>query len=123
MQQKSGSFGVPGTLKNLQVSFVHEGPVTVSGDDELSLLGLTITKHFTMDLQLYANACKPMAHILSANFSGIPITGFVSSFEQMLNEQLQSNLTGLPPGFTYCITAIHTEPQGPTILLSAQPTS
>jgi hypothetical protein len=123
MQQKSGSFGVPGTLENLQVSFVHEGPVTVSGDDVLDLLGLTITKHFSMDLQLYASACKPMAHILRADFDGIPITGFVAVFEQMLNQQLQSNLTGLPAGFTYCITAIHTEPQGPTITISAQPAS
>ncbi|HEY4388172.1 MAG TPA: hypothetical protein VGN34_27300 [Ktedonobacteraceae bacterium] len=122
-QQKAGTLGMPGNVKNVHVTFVHNGPVVVTGDDEIGLLGLTMTRHFTLNVQLYANACKPTIHVLQANFDGVPITGFVASFEQNINEQLQSNLSGLPPGFIYCITSISTEPQGPVVTFSAQPMS
>jgi hypothetical protein len=121
VQQNSGSFGVPGTLKNLQVSFVHDGPVTVTGEDEVSVLGLSLTRRFSLNVQLYTDSCKPMVHVLSANFSGIPITGFVATFEQNINQQLQHTISGLPPGFTYCVTGIHTETQGASVTFSAQP--
>ena len=60
---------------------------------------------------------------LRVNFSGIPITGFASSFEKSTNQQLQGSITGLPEGFIYCMTAIHTEPQGPEVSFAAQPMS
>jgi hypothetical protein len=120
-QQQSGSFGVPGKVKNIQITFVHAGPVLVTGDDELSLFGLSMTRHFSLQVQLFVDACKPMAHVLRANFSGVPITGFVTSFEQSINQQLQGNVSGLPSGFSYCMTSIQTEPQGATITFAAQP--
>ena len=122
-QQKANTYGIPGTVKNVHVTFVHNGPVTITGDDEMSLLGLHVTKHFHMDVQVYASGCKPMIHVLRVNFSGIPITGFASSFEKSTNQQLQGSITGLPEGFIYCMTAIHTEPQGPEVSFAAQPMS
>jgi hypothetical protein len=121
-QQQSGSFDVPGKVKNVQITFVHAGPVQVTGDDELSLFGLSMTRRFSLQVQLYVDACKPKAHVLRASFSGVPITGFVTSFEQSINQQLQGNVSGLPSGFSYCMTSIQTEPQGATITFAAQPT-
>jgi hypothetical protein len=121
-QQKQNTFGVPGTVKNVHVTFVHNGPVTITGDDEMGvLLCLRVTRHFRMDVQVYTNACKPMVRVLRANFSGIPITGIVASFEQSINKQVQSNLTGFPEGFVYCMTSIQTEPQGVTVSFATQP--
>ncbi len=120
-QQQTGSFGVPGTIKNLHVSFVHDGPVLITGDDALNILGLTLTRRFSLEVQVYVASCKPIIHVLHANFSGVPITGFATSFEQNVNQQLQGNISGLPSGFVYCMIAIHTEPQEASATFSAQP--
>ena len=53
--------------------------------------------------------------------AGIPVTGFVQSFESHINQQLQEKPSGLPKGFQYCTTGVRTTPAGMFITYSATP--
>jgi hypothetical protein len=115
--------GLPGTISNVQVSLVHQGPITITGDDQMSVLGFAVTKRFTLTLQLIVQDCKMQVHLLHADFSGIPVTTYAAQFETNINQQLQTNTTtDLPQGFTYCMTGVRTEPQGLFSTYSATPT-
>ena len=115
--------GLPGTISNVQVLLVHQGPITITGDDQISVLGFPITKRFTLTLQLIVQDCKMQVHLLHADLSGISITSYATKFETNINQQLQTNtMTDLPQGFTYCMTGIRTEPEGIFSTYSATPT-
>lgn len=114
--------GLPGTISNVQVKLVHQGPVTVTGDDQISMLGFPVTRQFTLTLQLFVQNCQLQLHVLSADLQGISITSYAAKFESDLNQQLHMQSTSLPQGFTYCLTSVSTEPQGVTGVYSATPT-
>lgn len=115
------SAGMPGTISNVRVALVHNGPITVTGDDELELLGIGVSKHFLLTLQPLVRSCQVQVHVLHADMGGIPVTGFVAIFENQINEQLQVKPSDLPRGFKYCATNVRTEPQQLFATYSAKP--
>jgi hypothetical protein len=116
------SASVPGNLKNIQVTMAHNAPVTISGDDQFNFMGLGVTRHITMQMQPVVHACQVQVGITHADFSGIPVTSFVSPLEQQINQQLSNrgNNSLLPKGFIYCATDVHTETNGIFVTYSAR---
>src|SRR5947209_13994092 len=114
------SAGMPGTIHNVQVALVHNGPMTVTGDDELELLSVGVSKHFLLTLQPLVRSCQLQVHVLHADMGGIPVTGFVAMFENQINAQLQVKPEDLPQGFKYCTTNVRTEPQQLFLTYSAK---
>jgi hypothetical protein len=114
---------IPGSLKNIQVTMAHNAPITISGDDQMGFMGFEVTKHITIQLQPVIRACQLQVRITSAALSGIPVTFFVSSFEQRINQPLSNsiNRSSLPQGFTYCVTNVRTETNGIFVTYSATP--
>ncbi|MBV9230677.1 MAG: hypothetical protein JOZ18_15310 [Chloroflexi bacterium] len=117
------SSNTPGNVRNLQVRMIHNGPITIAGDDQFTAFGISITKHFTLTFQSYVRACQLQVHLLHADVAGIPIpvTLLASTFENEINQQLQVDVTNLPRGFVYCTTAVRTEPEGLFVTYSATP--
>jgi len=113
--------GMPGTIENVNVTLAQGDQFTINGDDTFSVLGIGLTKHFTVVVQPYIRTCMLQIHVVSANLSGIPVTGFVQSFESSINQQLQQKPTGLPGGFQYCTTSVRTQPDGMFVTYSATP--
>jgi hypothetical protein len=120
-QQKLASAGMPGTVQNVQVRLVRDGPITVTGEDQFSLLGLSMMKHFTLILQPYVQTCQLQVHVLHADMGGIPVTGLVAAFESQINQELRVKVSELPKGFLYCTVGVQTEPQALFIVYSATP--
>jgi hypothetical protein len=113
--------GIPGTVKNVQVTLKNGDQMTVTGDDEFSLLGIGMVRNFTLVLQPYVTSCVLQMHVIHADVGGIPITGFVETFESNINTQLRTKPTGLPTGFTYCTVRVRTETEGMFVSYSATP--
>ncbi len=113
--------GLPGQIQNVEVDLVHGDQMTVNGDDGFSLLGVGVSKHFTFVIQPYVSSCVLQIHIVHADFSTIPVTGFAQTFESHINQQLQQKPQGLPNGFQYCTTGVRTEPAGMFVTYSATP--
>lgn len=114
--------GLPGTVQNVDVELTRGSQITIGADDVFTtFLGLSVTKHFTVVVQPYISACVLQVHITHADLSGIPVTGFVQTFEGNINSQLQQKPAGLPQGFTYCTSAVRTEPAGMFITYTAIP--
>ena len=113
--------GLPGEVSNVQVKLVHDGPIVVSGDDQLGILGIGITKHFRFDMQPFVRSCQLRVHVLHADLDGIPVTAFAALFEDRINQQLEIKLSGLPQGFVYCMVGVHVEPQAVFVSYSATP--
>lgn len=122
-QKNLNAAGMPGTIQNVQVTSTQSGTLTIAGDDQLSVLFLPVTKHFTIVLQPYATSCRLQVHVLNANVDGIGVTGFVSTFENQINQQLQTKPSNLPQGFVYCAVDIQTQSQQLVITYSATPIS
>ena len=120
-QQNLSASGMPGTVQNVRVAMTQNGPLTLTGDDRFSFLGLTVSKPFTIRLQPYVNACQLQVHILHVDLNGIAVTGLISSFESQINQELHVKVSELPQGFTYCTTGVQTEPQGLFVTYSATP--
>ena len=101
----------------------HNTPITISGDDQIGFMGFEVTKHITIQLQPVIRACQLQVRITNVALSGIPVTFFVSSFEQQINQPLlnNSNRSSLPQGFTYCVTNVRTETNGIFVTYSATP--
>ncbi len=112
---------MPGTVKNVQVQLAQNGQINVFGDDVLDVVGIPVTKHFKLTLQPYISSCQLKVHVIHADLSGIPVTGFVANFENQINQQLVVNLSKLPGGFTYCATSVHTAVQNLVVTYSAHP--
>jgi hypothetical protein len=113
--------GLPGTVKNVQVTLKNGDQMTITGDDEFSFLGIDMTRNFTLVLQPYVTSCVLQMHVVHADVGSIPITGFVEAFESNINAQLRTKPTGLPTGFTYCAVGVRTETGGMFISYSATP--
>lgn len=121
LEQNIDSAGIPGHVKNVRVRLVRNGPITVTGENEVSVLGIAVTRRFSIDIRLVVTACHLQVRVERADLEGIPITTFVAVFEQSINEQLQERATTLPKGFTYCMTGASTEPTEVIIIYSAVP--
>jgi hypothetical protein len=113
--------GMPGNISNVEVDLANGDHMTINGDDGFSLLGIGVTKHFTIVVQPYVNNCVLQIHVVHADVSSIPVTGFVQSFESHINQQLQQKPSGLPKGFQYCTTGVRTAPAGMFVTYSAKP--
>jgi hypothetical protein len=104
---------------NVQVTMAQGDLMTIDGDDEL-IFGLT--RHFTIVVQPIIRNCQLQMRVLSASLAGIPVTQFVATFENRINQQLQSKPSALPSGFIYCETSVRTDPRaGIFITVSATP--
>ena len=122
VQKNLNAAGLPGQVTNAQVSFTQNGPMVITGNIQLGILGITTTRHLTVSLQPYIGSCQLHLHVLQADLQGLSITTFVQSFEGQINDQLQIKAAGLPAGFNYCLTNVHTDPTGLSLTYSATPT-
>lgn len=113
--------GLPGKVENVRVDLKHGALLIVQGDDVYSVLGLTISRHFTVNVQPYVKACVLQVRVLSADLGGIPVTTFVQSFQGSINQELGQKPAGLPGGFAYCTVGVRTEPGGMFVTYQAIP--
>ena len=113
------SAGLPGQVENVSVDLDHGAKMVVQGDDLYTVFGVTVSRHFTVNVQPYVQDCMLQIRVLSANLGGIPVTSFVQSFQGGINQQLAAKPAGLPSGFTYCTVGVRTEPGGMFITYQA----
>ncbi len=112
VQQNIASAGLPGDIKNVKVELEHGAELIISGDDVNTVLGVPVSRHFTVNMQPYVQSCTLQIRVTHADLGGLPITTFVQSFQSSINAQLGQKPGGLPSGFTYCTVGVHTEPGG-----------
>ncbi len=112
---------LPGQVKNITTELENGDLMIVQGDDTYTILGLSFSRHFTVDLQPYVANCVVQVRVTKADLGGIPITTFVQSFQSNINQQLGQKATGLPQGFTYCTVGVRTEPGGMFVTYQATP--
>lgn len=113
--------GLPGHVQNVTVTLKHGAALVIQGDDAYPVVFLTVTKHFTVDIQPYVESCMLQVRITHADLSGIPVTTFVQTFQSKINQELAVKPAGLPGGFTYCTVGVSTEPGGMYITYQAVP--
>lgn len=113
--------GMAGQIENVDLNLARGNQLMVRGEDVFNVLGINVIRPFTFVVQFYVNSCDVQMHIVHADFSNIPVTGFAQSFESQMNQQLKSRPEGLPGGFQYCATGVHTEPSGIFVTYSATP--
>jgi hypothetical protein len=113
--------GMPGTIENVTVALATGDQLTINADDAFSFLGLGVTKHFQLVVQLFVASCSTQIHIIHADLNGIPVTGFVQVFESKINQQLTKQPSGLPKGFHYCATGVRTQSDAVFVFYSAMP--
>ena len=118
--------GLPGDVENVRVQLadsdlIHSVQVTITGDDQVGVLGFEMIRHMTVVEQLFVQNCQIQVNVLHADLGGIPVTGFVTAFEGQIDQQLQLKTNDLPPGFTYCVTAVSSKPDGVFVTISATP--
>ncbi|MDQ6660569.1 MAG: hypothetical protein M3Z24_06345, partial [Chloroflexota bacterium] len=121
VETKLQAAGMPGEIKNVQAQLASGDEMTITGDDEFGLLGISVTRHFSIDFQPLVSSCQLQLHVLHADFNGIPITGTAALFEQQINQHVQLDFSGLPKGFTYCTVGVRTTPDGFFVTYLAKP--
>lgn len=120
-QQNLRVAGMPGTVQDVQASMTQNGPLTLTGEDRFTVLGVSVTRRFTVLLQPYVKDCQLQVHILHADLNGIVVTGLTTNFEKQINRELRVKMSQLPQGFTYCTVGVRTNPQALSIIYSAVP--
>lgn len=113
--------GLPGKVENVNVDLENGAMMVVTGDDVYSMLGISLTRHFTIDVQPYVQACVMQIRVTHADLGGLPVTTFAQAFEGSANRQLAEKPAGLPGGFTYCTVGVRTEPGGLFVTYLATP--
>ena len=105
-----------GSISNVQIQFTNGTQMNITGDYQISVLGVPVTQPFSIDAQLLVNNCQAQIHILQANFSNISVTGLVSLFEDKINQKLAQLIpqNNLPGGVEFCLVNIATDAQGIT---------
>jgi hypothetical protein len=103
-----------GSVSNVQVQFTNGTQMNITGDYQVSVLGVPVTQPFTLDTQLVVENCQLQMHILQANFSNISVTGLVSLFEDKINQKLAQLIpqNSLPGNIELCLINIATDAQG-----------
>ena len=123
VSSKLKTAGIPGDISNVGVILTNDDQIQISGDDSvpLPIIG-SITKPLSFTLQPYIQSCQPRVHLINANFADIPLTNFVpQSYEDQINQEIQLKSSDLPPGFTYCATGVHTQPEMLNVTYAATP--
>ncbi len=113
--------GLPGSIQNVQATFASGDQATITGSDQITVLGIGTTRRFTIVIQPYVASCQVRVHVLHVDLGGIAVTGFAALFEGQINSQIQVNTSKLPGGFTYCTTSVRTDAQGLYVTYSATP--
>ena len=126
VQNDLPSSGLPGNVENVRVQLAdsdlrHSVQLTITGDDQVGVLGFEMTRHITVVEQLFVQNCQIQVNVLHADLGGIPVTGFITAFEGQIDQQLQLKTNDLPAGFTYCVTALSSKPGGVFVTISATP--
>lgn len=126
VQNDLPSSGLPGNVENVRVQLAdsdlkHSVQLTITGDDQVGVLGFEMTRHITVVEQLFVQNCQIQVNVLHADLGGIPVTGFITAFEGQIDQQLQLKTNDLPAGFTYCVTALSSKPDGVFVTMSATP--
>ena len=121
VQKNINNAGLPGAVQNVQVSLTHNGPLIVTGDIQMNILGIDTLRRMTVTLQPYISACQVHIHVLHVDVQGFPLPFLAQTVENKINEQMQLNISGLPAGFTYCATNVHTETTGLFLTYAAMP--
>jgi hypothetical protein len=103
-----------GSVSNVQVQFTNGTQMNITGDYQVSLLGVPVTQPFTLDTQLIVDNCQVQIHILQAKFSNISVTGLVSLFEDKINQKLAQLVpqNKLPGNIELCLINVATDAQG-----------
>jgi hypothetical protein len=103
-----------GSVSNVQIQFTNGTQMNITGNYQVSLLGVPVTQPFTLDAQLLVNNCQAQIHILQANFSNISVTGLVSLFEDKINQKLAQLVpqNNLPGNIELCLINVATDAQG-----------
>jgi hypothetical protein len=103
-----------GSVSNVQVQFTNGTQMNITGNYQVSVLGVPVTQPFSLDAQLLVNNCQAQIHILQANFSNISVTGLVSLFEDKINQKLAQLIpqNNLPGNIEFCLVNITTDTQG-----------
>ncbi len=103
-----------GSVSNVQIQFTNGTQMNITGDYQISLLGVPVTQPFTLDAQLIVDNCQVQIHILQANFSNISVTGLVSLFEDKINQKLAQLIpqNNLPGNIELCLINVATDAQG-----------
>lgn len=113
--------GVPGNISNVQVKTTHNAPIVITANDQLNILGLTVSRPLTVNVQPYVQNCRVHMHVTHADLGGVSLASYDASLENQLNQQLSINSSTLPHGFTYCATGVSTEDSGVLVTLTATP--
>lgn len=105
-----------GSVSNVQIQFANGTQMNITGNYQISVLGVPVTQPFSLDAQLLVNNCQAQIHILQANFSNISVTGLVSLFEDRINQKLAQLIpqNNLPGNIEFCLISINTDTQGIT---------
>ena len=103
-----------GSISNVQIQFTNGTQMNITGDYQVSVLGVPVTQPFSLDAQLLVDNCQAQIHILQANFSNISVTGLVSLFEDRINQKLAQLIpqNNLPGNIEFCLINIATDDQG-----------
>ncbi len=121
IQKNINNAGLPGQVQNVRVSLTHKGPLIVTGDMHMSILGIDTIRHLTVTLQPYISACQVHVHVLHVDVQGFPLPILAQTVENKINEQMRLNVSGLPAGFTYCAISVRTETSGLFLTYAAVP--
>jgi len=120
VEQNLATSGLPGNISDVRVSLASGAQMTITANDQFSLLGIGISRQFTLVMQPYVSTCSLQMHVIHADVSQIPVTGFAQTFEGAINQQLRTT-TPLPEGFSYCVTGVRTQSDGMFITYAATP--
>jgi hypothetical protein len=103
-----------GSVSNVQVQFTNGSQMNISGNYQISVLGVPVTQPFSLNAQLLVNNCQLQIHILQANFSNISVTGLAALFEDKINQKLAQLVpqNNLPGNVELCLINLATDAQG-----------
>ena len=103
-----------GSVSNVQIQFTNGTQMNITGDYQVSVLGVPVTQPFSLNAQLLVDNCQIQIHILQANFSNISVTGLVSLFEDKINQKLAQLIpqNNLPGNIELCLMNLTTDAQG-----------
>ena len=103
-----------GSVSNVQIQFTNGTQMNITGNYQVSVLGVPVSQPFSLNAQLLVDNCQVQIHILQANFSNISVTGLVSLFEDQINQKLAQLIpqNNLPGNIEFCLINIATDAQG-----------
>jgi len=103
-----------GSVSNVQIQFTSGSQMNITGNYQVSVLGIPVTQPFSLDAQLIVDNCQVQVHILQADFSNISVTGLVALFEDKINQKLAQLIpqNNLPGNVELCLINIATDEQG-----------